>query len=106
MSVQALERAGLEYEIAYVGASFAGMVNAAAAGLGVACWAKRLLQPSSLQVFDSLARLPRVPDVRGGVHLREGMEGSDLEKLADTLMDAIANVGDGISAAARRAASR
>src|SRR5258707_635834 len=49
MSVETLERAGIDYEITYVGASFAGMVSAAAAGFGVACWAKRLLQRPDLQ---------------------------------------------------------
>jgi DNA-binding transcriptional LysR family regulator len=106
MSVETLERAGIDYEITYVGASFAGMVSAAAAGFGVACWAKRLLQRQDLQVFDSLPRLPRVPDVRGGVHLRDGLERSDLNKLADTLAAVIAREGEDIAETARRTASR
>jgi len=105
VSVEALERAGLDYEITYVGASFAGMMNAAAAGLGVACWARRLLQQSGLEVFETLPRLPRVPDVRGGVHLRDGLEDAELVKLADTLTSVIAYAGDGASEAARKTAS-
>jgi DNA-binding transcriptional LysR family regulator len=106
MSVETLERAGIDYEITYVGASFAGMVSAAAAGFGVACWAKRLLQHCGLQVFDSLPRLPQVRDARGGVHLRDGLEQSDVIELADTLAAVIANEGDGIPEAIRRTASR
>jgi DNA-binding transcriptional LysR family regulator len=106
MSVETLERAGIDYEITYVGASFAGMVSAAAAGFGVACWAKRLLRHDGLQVFDSLPRLPHVPDARGGVHLRDGLDRPDLIKLADTLAAVIANEGDGVPQAIRRAASR
>jgi hypothetical protein len=64
------------------------------------------LQHHGLQVFDSLPRLPRVPDVRGGVHLRDGLERPDLIKLADTLAAVIADEGDGIPEAIPRAASR
>jgi len=46
-----------------------------------------------------------VPDVRGGVHLRDGLEGSDLIKLADALAAVIAREGDGIPEAVRRTAS-
>jgi hypothetical protein len=88
-----------------VGASFAGMVSAAAAGFGVACWAKRLLRHHGLQVFDSLPRLPRVPDVRGGVLLRDGLDRSDLIELADAIAAAIAREGDAIPEATRRTAS-
>ena len=104
LSVGVLERAGLDYEITYVGASFAGMVNAAAAGLGVACWAKRLLQQQhGLQVFEQTARLPRVPDVRGGVHLRDGLDSAELNTLADMLADAVANPKPSIAEARRKA---
>jgi hypothetical protein len=47
-----------------------------------------------------------VPDVRGGVHLRDGLEGADLIKLADTLAAVIANEGEGIPDAVRKTASR
>ena len=43
LSVSALERAGQDYQIVYVAGSFAGLIQAAAAGLGVACWARRCL---------------------------------------------------------------
>jgi DNA-binding transcriptional LysR family regulator len=104
LSVETLERAGIDYEITYVGASFAGMASAAAAGFGIACWAKRLLQRQDLQVFDSLPRLPRVPDVRGGVHLRDGLETPDINKLADTLAAVIARQGDDVAETIRRTA--
>src|SRR4051812_4191920 len=102
LSVETLDRAGLEYEITYVGASFAGMVSAAAAGFGVACWARRLLQNHGLQVFDSLPRLPRAPDVRGGGHLRHGLEDPGLVNLADTLAGVIAGAGEGKAETVRR----
>jgi DNA-binding transcriptional LysR family regulator len=90
LSVAALEAAGQRYEIAYVGGSFAGLVGAAAAGVGVACWAKRSLRAAGLEVFDSAPPwLPRVPKVHGGVYLRAGLEGSPLDVLADMVAAAV-----------------
>jgi DNA-binding transcriptional LysR family regulator len=89
MSVAALEEAGREYRIAYRGGSVAGMVEACAAGFGVVNFAKRYLLKTELKVFDSSPLLPRLPDVHGGVYLREGLEGSDLITLAEIIADAI-----------------
>lgn len=94
LSVAALERAGQDYEIIYVGGSFAGLTEAVAAGLGVACWAKRCLIDAGLQVFDSLPRLPKVPDVYGGVHLRDGLDISELSELADMVAAAVSGGTD------------
>ncbi len=100
LSVAALEQAGQRYEITYIGGSFAGLVEAAAAGLGVACWAKRALRATTLKVFDSAPpRLPRVADVHGGVYLRDGMESSALEELADMIAAAVAGQKPGASKA-------
>lgn len=90
LSVAALEQAGQPYEIVYVGGSFAGLVGAAAAGVGIACWAKRALRATGLDVFESAPpRLPRVADVRGGVYVRDGMDGSPLDALADMIAEAV-----------------
>ncbi len=94
LSVAVLERAGQDYEIIYVGGSFAGLTEAVAAGLGVACWAKRCLIDAGLQVFDSLPRLPKVPDVYGGVHLREGLDISEFSELADMVAAAVSGGAD------------
>jgi DNA-binding transcriptional LysR family regulator len=92
LSVAALERAGCEYQIAYVGGSFAGLVRATAAGLGIACWARRCLVDSGLHVFDRTPRLPKVADVYGAVHVREGL-GSELNALADKIAAAVCGTG-------------
>jgi DNA-binding transcriptional LysR family regulator len=90
LTVPALEQAGQPYEIAYVGGSFAGLVEAAAAGLGVVCWAKRALRATGLHVFDSAPpRLPRVANVHGGVYLRDGLNGAPLDELLDRIAAAI-----------------
>lgn len=106
LSVAALEQAGVDYEIVYVAGSFGGLVQAVTAGLGVACWARRLLLQAGVQVVDSSRRLPKAPDVYGGVHLREGLEDSGLSELADMIAAAIGGADGCNEDAARRAVSR
>jgi DNA-binding transcriptional LysR family regulator len=106
LSVSALERAGQDYQIVYVGGSFAGMVQAAQAGLGVACWARRCLVEAGLTVLDGVPRLPAVPDAIAAVHLREGLDSPDMTELADMIVAAVAEGTDaGYLDLARRAAS-
>jgi DNA-binding transcriptional LysR family regulator len=88
LSVAALEEAGVDYEIMYVGGSFGGLIQAVGAGIGVACWARRLLLAAGLQVIDS-PRLPKVPDVAGGIYLREGADSSQLIELADRITTSV-----------------
>jgi DNA-binding transcriptional LysR family regulator len=106
LSVSALERAGQDYQIVYVGGSFAGMVRAAQAGLGVACWARRCLVEAGLTVLDGVPRLPAVPDAVGGVHLREGFDSPEMAALADMITAAVASGQDaGYRELARRSAA-
>jgi DNA-binding transcriptional LysR family regulator len=72
-----------------VGASFGGLIQAVSAGLGVGCWARRLLLGAGVQVLDNSPRLPRVQDVVGGVYLREGAESAPLIELADRIAKAV-----------------
>jgi DNA-binding transcriptional LysR family regulator len=85
LSVAALEQAGVDYEIVYVGGSIAGLVEAAKAGLGVACWARRLLREAGLTIIESSRKLPSVPAVCGGVHVRDGAPIATLDALADAI---------------------
>jgi DNA-binding transcriptional LysR family regulator len=89
LSVEALERAGQRYEIVFVAGSFASLMQAAKAGLGVACWARRLIEEHGLEVVEDSARLPRMPDVIGGVHVRDGLDDPQLNELADMIYSAI-----------------
>lgn len=89
LSVAALEEAGIDYEIVYVGSSFGGLIQATAAGIGVACWSRRLLLAAGLQALDLSPRLPKVPDVVGGVYLREGADSAMAIELADRIADAV-----------------
>lgn len=89
LSVAALEQAGIDYEIVYVGGSFAGMVRAVKAGLGVACWSRRLLIESGVTLVQS-PRLPYVEDVTGGVYVGRGGLKPEFSELADDIADAVA----------------
>ena len=81
LSVVGARAAGQDYQIVYVGGSFAGLVQAARAGLGVACWARRCLLEAGLQVLDGVPRLPDGCRTSiGGVHLREGLDRPELER--------------------------
>jgi len=103
--IAALENAGREYEIAYVGVSFAGLVQAAASGLGIACWPRRGLEGAGLHVFDRTARLPKIADIHCVVHLREGLEGSELSELADAIAAAVSGMAEGCAEIPRKAAA-
>jgi DNA-binding transcriptional LysR family regulator len=85
LSVAALEQAGIDYEIVYVGGSFAGLVQAAKAGLGVVCWARRLLREAGVPVLENPRKLPKVPAVCGGVYVRDGAPFAEVEGLADAI---------------------
>jgi DNA-binding transcriptional LysR family regulator len=93
LSVAALEQAGVEYEIVYVGGSFAGLVEAIKAGLGVACWARRVLRDAGLAVIEDSRRLPKVPAVCAGVHVREGASFTELDALADAIAARMKGLG-------------
>jgi DNA-binding transcriptional LysR family regulator len=89
LSVKALEEAGVPYDIAYVGKTYASLIDAVAAGLGVACWAKSALESTGLHVFDRTARLPKLTDVTVGIYVREERDSSALNELADRIADAV-----------------
>lgn len=81
ISVKALEESGQPYEIVYVGKSYRSLIAAVAAGLGVACWARRALKEQGLHVFEH-TRLPALPDVNVGIYVREELENTALRNLA------------------------
>lgn len=89
LAAAALEEAGREYRIAYVGGSVAGMLAAVAAGFGVANFAKRFLLQTGLKVIDEGPYLPALPPVYGGVFLRDSLRNSEYVVLAEQIADAI-----------------
>jgi DNA-binding transcriptional LysR family regulator len=93
LSVAALEQAGVDYEIIYVGGSFGGLVEAAKAGLGVVCWARRLLREAGVTIIESSRKLPSVPAVCGGVYVRDSAPFAMLDELADAIAARMKSIG-------------
>ena len=89
MAAAALEEAGREYRITYIGGSVSGMLAAVAAGFGVVNFARRALLKTGLKIIDEGPRLPRLPPVHGGVFLRDSLHGSEYVALAGEIADAI-----------------
>lgn len=104
LGIKALEEAGVPYEIAYLGKSFASVVEAVKAGLGVAPWAKQALVGAGLHVVDQTPRLPRLADTTVGIFLGAGHQGSAVEELAGSIAAAIRPAE--ANPAAKRAAAR
>jgi DNA-binding transcriptional LysR family regulator len=85
ISVKALKEAGQPYEIVYVGKSYSGLVGAVAAGLGVACLAKRAIEASGLPALDQTPRLPRLANTNVGIYISTGRESSAVVDLAERI---------------------
>jgi len=89
IAVKTLKEAGQAYEIAYVGNTFASLIEAVAAGLGVACWARSTLEATGLHVIEHAPRLPRPPEITTGVYLREDRNSAALNDLADRIAEVV-----------------
>lgn len=100
-SVTALKEAGQSFEIVYVGKSYAGLVEAVAAGLGVACWAKRSLEASGLLIFDRTPRLPKLADATLGIYIGAGFQSAALDELANSIAALIRPQAEATRAVAR-----
>ncbi|HEV2954616.1 MAG TPA: LysR family transcriptional regulator [Xanthobacteraceae bacterium] len=87
LSVEALDRAGRDWEMVFRGASSASVAAAVAAGLGVSVMVERLV-PAELIVWRD-PPLPPLPEITCSIYLREGDDRELLEDLAQALAAAI-----------------
>jgi DNA-binding transcriptional LysR family regulator len=83
LSIEALDRAGRDWEMVFAGPTNAIVAGAVAAGLGVAVMVERLVPPELTVWRDP--PLPRLPDIACAIYLREGEDRALLEGLADAL---------------------
>lgn len=83
--IDALERAGREWRIAYTSASLAGLVAAVRAGLGVTALSERTVPADLVRPG---ARLPRLGDVGVGLYVGEGLPDAAI-RLANFLIAAL-----------------
>lgn len=89
LGIKALEEAGQPYEIVYLGKSFATVVEAVRAGLGITCWAADALVEAGLHVVEQTQRLPRLADASLGIFLGAGHQGSAVDDLANSIVASV-----------------
>jgi DNA-binding transcriptional LysR family regulator len=83
LSIEALDRAGRDWEMVFTAASSASVVGAVAAGLGVSAMVERLVPPELTVWRDPT--LPALPEVVCAIYLRECDDREVLEDLAQAL---------------------
>ncbi len=87
LAIEALDRAGREWELAFSGPSSSSVAAAVAAGLGISAMVERLVPPD-LTIWRD-AQLPPLPDIPCGIYLRESHDRGLLEELAEALAKVI-----------------
>ena len=83
LSIEALDRAGRDWEMVFTAASSVSVAGAVAAGLGVSVMVERLVPPELTIWRDP--PLPSLPEIVCAIYLREGEDRELLEELADAL---------------------
>jgi DNA-binding transcriptional LysR family regulator len=83
-ALAALNGAGRDCEIVYVGSSIAGLGAAVAAGIGVMALPRQRANLPGVTVWED-APLPKLPDTFCGIYVRAAGESEDRDDLADTL---------------------
>jgi DNA-binding transcriptional LysR family regulator len=86
--VQALQSAGLDWELVFAGPSMMSLSSAVVAGLGVMGMVRGRANDHGLVVWDD-SPLPELPDLYGGVYIREGRGRAAYEQLADEIAEAL-----------------
>jgi DNA-binding transcriptional LysR family regulator len=87
LSIEALDRAGRDWEMVFRGPSSFSIAGAVAAGLGVSVMAERVVPPELTVWRDP--PLPALPDIICAIYLREGDDRELLEVLAEAFAAAI-----------------
>jgi DNA-binding transcriptional LysR family regulator len=88
VAVQALQKAGLDWEDVFTGASTIGLSSAVIAGLGVMPFERGRAGDLGMLVWED-GPLPKLPDLHLGIYVREGGTKNTYEQLADEIADAL-----------------
>jgi DNA-binding transcriptional LysR family regulator len=84
LAVQVLQSAGLDWEDVFTGPSSASLRGAVNAGLGVMAITRVRAEKVGLNIWED-APLPKLPDLYGGIYVREGGARVVYEELADAI---------------------
>ncbi len=88
IAVQALKKAGLDWEEVFTGPGIVSLSNAVIAGLGVMPTVRQRADYNGLMVWED-APLPKLPDLYSGIFVREGGPRAAYEQLADEIAEAL-----------------
>ncbi len=88
IAVQALKKAGLDWEEVFTGPSMLSLSSAVVAGLGVMAIVRRRANDNGMVVWED-APLPKLPDLYAGIYIREGGAHAAYEQLADEIAEAL-----------------
>ncbi len=88
IAVQALKKAGLDWEDVFTGPSMISLSSAVVAGLGVMPIIRRRAADHGLVAWED-PPLPKLPDLYSGVYVREGGARAIYEHLADEIAEAL-----------------
>jgi DNA-binding transcriptional LysR family regulator len=88
LAVQALKKAGLDWEVVFTGPSMVSLTSAVAAGLGVMPIIRRRANDNRLVIWED-GPLPKLPDLYSGVCIREGGARAAYEQLADEIVETL-----------------
>jgi DNA-binding transcriptional LysR family regulator len=88
IAVQALKKAGLDWEDVFIGPSVSSLLSAVVAGLGVMPIIRQSANDNGMVVWED-PPLPKVADLYSGIYVREGGAHAAYEHLADEIADAL-----------------
>jgi DNA-binding transcriptional LysR family regulator len=88
VAVTALKSAGMDWEDVFTGPSMASVNGAVGAGLGVMALTRLRAHECTVQTWED-APLPKLPNLYGGIFVREGGARAAYEQLADDIAAAI-----------------
>ena len=84
LATQALQLAGLDWEDVFTGPSSTSLRGAVNAGFGVMAITRVRAEKAGLQIWED-SPLPKLPDLYGGIYVREGGARAVYEELADAI---------------------
>jgi DNA-binding transcriptional LysR family regulator len=87
-AIEALENFGLQYTVAFVASDLAAQLAAIRSGLGFFVFPERVV-PSDMKIARE-HYLPRLPDLTGGLYLREGLDAKRMAPVIECL-DSVLN---------------
>ena len=85
LAVKVLKKAGLDWEDVFTGPSMTSVTSAVLAGLGVMPMIRRRANDLDLLIWED-GPLPKLPDLQGGIYIREGGARVAYEQLADEIV--------------------